>query len=249
MDPLHQFHIEAIVPLSIAGIDLSFSNSALWMLIAVASVFGVLELGLRRTEFVPGRLQSLVEMLYNFVTKTVSDTTGGAGRRHVPFVLSLFTFILAGNLLGMIPGAFTFTSHIAVTFALALMVFVLTAGIGFARHGVRYFKVFFPAGAPLWMAPLLIPIEILSYLARPIGLAVRLFANLMAGHTMLKVFAGFSVMSIEALGIAGGLAVAIAPVFINVALTGFEALVAVLQAYVFMVLTCLYLNDALHLEH
>ncbi len=249
MDPLHQFTVETIVPLAIGGVDISFSNSALWMLLAVAAVFGIMELGLRGARLVPGRLQSLIEALYSFVVKTAKDNAGPQGRPFVPFILTLFTFILAGNLLGILPGSFTFTSHLVVTMALAMLVFVVTTAIGFARHGMAYFGIFFPPGAPKWMAPVLIPIEIMSFVARPIGLAVRLFANMMAGHTMLKVFAGFSVMAIEAVGLAGGLALAIGPVAVNVALTGFEALVAVLQAYVFMVLTCLYLRDALEMHH
>lgn len=248
MDPLHQFHIQPIVSLFVGGLDLSFSNSALWMLISAIAVFGLMELGLRGATRIPGRLQSLVEMLYQLVAKTVTDNAGPEAKSYVPFVFTLFSFVLAGNLMGLIPGAFTFTSHLAVTFALALMVFLIVLGIGFYKNGVGYIQIFYPAGAPIWLAPLLVPIEVLSFFARPISLGVRLFANMMAGHTMMKVFAGFSVMALESLG-AAGLVVALGAVAINVALTGLETLVAFLQAYVFMILSSLYLKDALHMEH
>lgn len=248
MDPLHQFHVEPLFDLAVGGMDLSFSNSALWMLISVFAVFGLMELGLFRAKLVPGRVQSLVEMLYQLVAKSVSDNAGSEAKSHIPFIFTLFAFVLAGNLLGLIPGSFTFTSHIAVTFALALLVFLMVVAIGLIKNGVGFAKLFYPSGAPWWLSPLLVPIELLSFLARPVSLGVRLFANMMAGHTMIKVFAGFSVMALESLG-AAGLVVALGAVAINVALTGLETLVAFLQAYVFMLLSCLYLKDSLHVDH
>ena len=238
--PLEQFNIEPIVPIHIGGLDLSYSNSALMMTIAVAGVTLFLLGGVGGRSLVPGRWQSAAEMSYDFIAGMVRDNVGSEGRRYFPFVFTLFMFILFGNLIGMIPYGFTFTSHIIVTFGLAMLVFVLVTLIGLIRHGMHFFTFFMPPGVPLWMAPIIVPIEVISYLSRPISLSVRLFANMMAGHTMLKVFAGFTV----ALGVLGGWA----PLLINVALTGFEILVAVLQAYVFTILTCLYLNDAVHLH-
>lgn len=248
MDPLHQFHIEPLVRLVIADVDLSFSNSALWMVVAAVVVYSLMVLGMRKGALVPTRLQSVTEMLYEFVAKTVRDNAGPEARPFTPFVFTLFSFILAGNLLGMLPGAFTFTSHVIVTGALAVLVIVLVTVVGLVKHGLHFFSLFMPHGAPLWLAPLMIPIEVVSYSTRPLSLAVRLFANMMAGHTMLKVFATFAVMAIAALGETGGIAVALGPVAINVALIGFEILVACLQAYVFMILTCLYLRDSIYLH-
>ena len=238
--PLEQFEIKPLVPIHIGGLDLSFTNSALMMTIAVGAATLFLVGGAARREAVPGRWQSMAEMSYEFVAGMVRDNIGTEGRQYFPFVFSLFMFILFGNMIGMIPYGFTFTSHIIVTFGLAALVFVVVTGVGLVRHGMHFFSYFMPSGVPLWMAPLIVPIEIISYLSRPISLSVRLFANMMAGHTMLKVFAGFTVM----LGVLGGWI----PLAVNVALTGFEILVAVLQAYVFTILTCLYLHDAVHLH-
>jgi F-type H+-transporting ATPase subunit a len=195
---------------------------------------------------VPGRLQSLAEVSYEFIYGLVRDQIGHEGRKFFPFVFTLFMFILFGNMLGMLPYAFTFTSHIAVTFTLALVVFILVTAVALAIHGMHFFSYFFPEGAPKALAPLIIPIEIISYLSRVVSLSVRLFANMVAGHVMLKVFATFVVMmgSAGAIGLLG----ALAPLAINVALVGFEFLVAFLQAYVFAVLTCIYLHDAVHLH-
>jgi F-type H+-transporting ATPase subunit a len=195
---------------------------------------------------VPGRLQSLAEVSYEFIDGLVRDQIGHEGRKFFPFVFTLFMFILFGNMLGMLPYAFTFTSHIAVTFTLALVVFILVTAVALAIHGMHFFSYFFPEGAPKALAPLIIPIEIISYLSRVVSLSVRLFANMVAGHVMLKVFATFVVMmgSAGAIGLLG----ALAPLAINVALVGFEFLVAFLQAYVFAVLTCIYLHDAVHLH-
>ena len=197
-------------------------------------------LGMRRRALVPGRWQSAAELSYEFVANLLRDTVGSEGRKYFPFVFTLFMFILFGNMLGMIPYSFTFTSHIIVTFALALVVFLGVTVLGFVKHGIHFFSFFVPPGVSVVLWPLMIPIEIISYLSRPISLAVRLFANLTAGHTMLKVFAGF----IISMGIVGG----ILPLAFVVALTGLELLIAFLQAYVFTILTCFYINDAIHLH-
>lgn len=240
--PLEQFKIKPLIELpKLGGVDISYTNSALWMTIAVAVVILFLVLGSRQRALVPGRWQSMAEMSYEFVGNMLTDQTGAAGKPYFPFVFTLFMFILAGNLLGMVPYSFTFTSHIIVTFGLAFVVFLGVTVIAFIKHGFHFFSFFVPKGVPAVMLFLLVPIEILSYLIRPVSLSIRLFANMMAGHTMLKVFAGFVI----GLGVLGGWA----PMALNVVLTGFEVLVAFLQTYVFAVLTCIYLNDALHLEH
>ena len=247
MDPLHQFQIQPIVPIRIGDLDLSFTNSSMFMVIAVLLITALLVYGMRGRALVPGRLQSAAELFYEFVANLVRENAGPEARRFFPFVFSLFMFILIGNMLGMIPGAFTFTSHIIVTFALALTVFVFVTLLGLLKHGLHFFSFFVPHGAPAVLLPLIVPIEIISYLSRPISLSVRLFANMMAGHTMLKVFASFTALLGGALG-AGGFLVGILPLAINVALVGFELLVAFLQAYVFTLLTCLYIRDALELH-
>ena len=237
--PLEQFEIHSIVPLEAGSVDISFTNSSAFMVAAVALSAGFLILGTRRRAIVPGRWQSMAEMSYEFVANVIRETIGNEGRKFFPIVFTLFMFVLFGNLLGMVPFSFTFTSHIIVTFAMALAVFIAVTILGFINHGVHFFKFFVPPGSPVWMWPLLIPIEIISYLSRPISLSVRLFANMLAGHTLLKVIAGF----VFVLGFGG-----IAPVALLVALTGLEILIAFLQAYVFAILTCLYINDALHMH-
>jgi F-type H+-transporting ATPase subunit a len=239
--PLEQFEIERLIPLHIGGLDVSFTNSALFMVIATALVTLLLTASVSRGALVPGRLQSMAELSYEFIANMIRENVGSEGRQYFPFIFSLFMFILFGNLLGMIPFTFTYTSHIIVTFALAALVFAGVTVIGFVRHGAKFLKLFVPSGVPVFLLPLLVVIEVLSYLTRPISLSVRLFANMMAGHTMLKVFGGFVV----ALGILGGWA----PLVFIVALTGLEIGIAVLQAYVFTILTCIYLNDAIHLHH
>ncbi|CAK0751963.1 ATP synthase subunit a [Azospirillaceae bacterium] len=204
-------------------------------------------LGMRQRALVPGRLQSMAELLYQFVANMVRENAGHDAKPFFPFVFTLFAFIMFGNLLGMIPGAFTYTSHIIVTFALALVVFLFVTLLGLVKHGLHFFSLFMPHGVPMVLAPILVPIELISYLSRPISLSVRLFANMMAGHTMLKVFAGFTVMMGASMGTTGYLA-GMGPVIINIALIGFEILVALLQAYVFSILTCLYIRDALELH-
>ena len=234
--PLEQFAIKRLVPMEVAGIDVSITNSALFMAIAVALITLFLTMSMRRHALVPNRWQSLAELSYEFVAGMIRDNVGAEGRRYFPFVFSLF-----GNLLGMIPYTFTFTSHIIVTFALAIVVFLGVTAIGFVRHGARFLKLFVPSGVPIALLPLLVVIELLSYLIRPVSLSVRLFANMLAGHTMLKVFGGFVV----GLGILGGWA----PLAFIVALTGLEIGIAFLQAYVFTILTCIYLHDAMHPGH
>ena len=237
--PLAQFEIKPLVQIHVGGLDLSFTNSALMMVIALALAITLLMVGTRKRAVVPGRLQSVAELSYEFVANIVRDSVGAEGRAYFPLVFSLFIFVLFGNMLGMIPYAFTFTSHIIVTFVMALMVFLLVTILGFAKHGIHFFSFFCPPGVSWVLMPLMIPIEIISYLSRPISLSVRLFANMTAGHIMLKVFAGF----IPTLGVLG-----ILPLGFVFALTGLELLIAFLQAYVFAVLTSLYINDALHLH-
>jgi F-type H+-transporting ATPase subunit a len=237
--PLEQFEIRRFVPILVGNADLSFTNSALWMAISVAAVYGFIMLGTRHRDLVPGRMQSLIEMSYEFIAGMVRDNAGKEGMKFFPWIFTLFFFILFGNMLGMIPGAFTFTSHIIVTFFMAICVIVAVTAIGFYVHGVGFMKFFVPHGAPAAMLPLMVPIEILSYCVRPVSLSIRLFVNMMAGHTMLKVFAGFVI----AMGLFG-----VAPLAITVAIYGFEFLVAFLQAYIFTVLTCLYLHDALYMH-
>ena len=242
VDPMHQFELTRIIPLELGflGLDISFTNSALFMVLASLSVLAVGFLGLRKPLAVPGRLQSMVELSYIFIADMVRQNTGEEGMRYFPFIFTLFIFILFCNMIGMIPYSFTVTSHIVITFALALCVFLGVTIIGFARHGVRFLNFFVPKGVPAILLPLLIVIELISYLTRPISLSVRLFANMLAGHTMLKVFAGFAV----AMGAWGVVPLAFMSLF-----TGLEILIAFLQAYVFAVLTCIYLNDALHMSH
>ena len=237
--PLEQFVIKPIVPVEIGGVDVSFTNSALFMTIAVVVATVFLVLGMRRSDIVPGRWQAAVELSYDFIAGLLRDTVGAEGRKYFPIIFTLFMFVLLGNLLGMVPYSFTFTSHIVVTFAMAIMIFIGVTVLGFVRHGMHFFSFFAPPGTPVVMLPLLVPIEIISYLSRPISLSVRLFANMLAGHTLIKVIAGF----IALLGVAGVL-----PFALVVALTGLEILIAFLQAYVFAILTCLYINDAIHLH-
>ncbi len=237
--PLEQFEIHPILPITIGGLDISFTNSSAVMVIAAAIGAGVSVFGMSRGAMVPGRLQSVVEMLYEFIENLIRDTIGSKGRPYFPIVLATFLFILLGNLLGMVPYSFTFTSHIIVTFAMAITVWIGVTILGLTRHGMHFFSFFVPPGVPIWMWPLLIPIELISYLSRPITLSVRLFANMLAGHTLLKVLAGF-VFPLSVFGVL--------PLAMIAALTGLEILIAVLQAYVFTILTCLYINDALHLH-
>ncbi len=239
--PMEQFEIKRLLNIHIGSLDASYTNSALWMTIAVVVAFLLFVLGTQKRALVPGRVQSIAEVGYEFVAGMVRDNVGNAGKAYFPFVLTLFVFILLCNLLGMVPYSFTPTSHIIVTFAMAAVVFVGVTIIGFVRHGTHFFSLFVPKGVPFVLLLLLVPIEIISYFVRPFSLSIRLFANMLAGHTMLKVFGGFVVM----LGVIGGWA----PLAFIVVFTGLEFLIAFLQAYVFAILTCLYLNDAIHLHH
>tara|TARA_R110000751_G_scaffold10055_2_gene37259 strand:+ start:97092 stop:97841 length:750 start_codon:yes stop_codon:yes gene_type:complete len=246
-DPIHQFQISKLIPIDVGGLDLSFTNSSLFMVATVAVASAFLFLTTSNRGMVPSRMQSISEMGYEFVASMLRDGAGSAGMRFFPMVFSLFMFVLVANLLGMFPYFFTITSHIIVTFMLSLLVIGTVVVYGFWKHGLGFLKLFVPSGIPMVLMPLVVLIEVISFLSRPISLSVRLFANMLAGHITLKVFAGFvtSLGAMGALGIGG----AILPLFMAVALTGLEFLVAFLQAYVFAVLTCMYLNDALHPGH
>nr|WP_245214785.1 F0F1 ATP synthase subunit A [Pararoseomonas indoligenes] len=237
---------ELVPVLGPIGRAVGFSQSNAHMLLAVGLITLLFVYGMRHRAIIPGRLQSAAEMLYEFVEGVVVGQVGHEGRRYFPFVFALFMFVLFGNMLGLLPYAFTYTSHIAVTFGLAILVFLVTTVVALALHGRKFFGYFFPEGAPLWLAPIIIPVEVVSYISRPVSLSIRLFANMVAGHVMLKVFATFIVLigSLGAVGIFG----AALPLAVNVALIGFEILVAFLQAYVFAILTSIYLHDAVHLH-
>ena len=241
-NPMYQFEVHRIGPeIKIAGIDLSFTNASLFMFLSAAAICAVLLLGTNEKKLIPGKFQLIAEMFYNFIAKMISDTAGSKAKPYFPFIFSLFMFVLFCNMLGMLPYSFTVTSHIIVTLIMAIFIFVSVTFIGFLKHGFGYLKLFVPSGVPIVLLPLITVIEIISYLSRPVSLSVRLFANMMAGHTMLKVFGGFVI----SLGMLGGWL----PLGFSVALTGLEILVAFLQAYVFAILTCIYLNDALNLHH
>ena len=239
LHPLEQFKIEPLIPLHIGGLDVSYTNSALFMTVAVVLITALLVLGTRRGALVTSRWQSVAEMSYEFVADMVETNAGHGAEPYFPFVFTLFMFVLFSNFLGLIPYSFTVTSHIIVTFALAAVVFIGVTIIGIARHGTHFLRLFVPEGVPLVLLFLLVPIELLSYFIRPFTLSIRLFANMLVGHTMLAIFGGFA----ASVGL-----LAIFPLAINIALVGLEILVAALQAYVFAILTCLYLRDALHLH-
>ena len=244
IDALGQFRLtHALGPV---GASVNFTQSNLWMVVGAVLVLLLLWVGMSRRAVVPGRLQSAAEIAYTSIEKMCLEQIGPEGRRFFPFIFTLFFFILMGNLLGLLPYSFTYTSHIAVTFGLAFLVIVLVTGVALRIHGLHFFSYFFPAGAPKLLAPLIIPVEILSYLSRPVSLSIRLFANMVAGHVMFEVFATFVLL----LGGAGGIwfVAAAGPLALNVILVGFELLVAFLQAYVFSILTCIYLHDAVHLH-
>jgi len=238
-DPIHQFEIKELIPLEIFETNISYTNSSLFMTLAIIFITSLLLLSIKNKSLIPSRFQSISEIFYEFIANMVSDNIGDKGRKFFPLIFTLFTFLLFGNMLGMLPYSFTFTSHIIVTFVLAMFIFLLVTLLGIFIHGFKFFGLFVPKGVPMLMLPLMIPIEIISYLSRPISLSVRLFANMMAGHTMLKIFAGF----IVPLGIFG-----VAPLMVDVALTALEVLIAFLQAYVFTILTCLYLNESINLH-
>lgn len=247
-DPIHQFQIQDLAgPFNLGGYEISFTNSALFMGLSVATVTGILLAASARGAMVPGRLQSIGELWYQFIENMVKQVLGHEGKKFFPLVFSLFSFVLMANMLGMFPYFFTVTSHVIVTAALAVFVVALVVVVGIAKHGLGWFKLFVPHGVPVVILPFISLIEIISFLSRPISLGLRLFGNMLAGHIVLKVFAGF-VVSLAAYG-AGGIVGAIAPLAMAVALTALEFLVAFLQAFVFAILTCVYLNDALHPGH
>ena len=238
-NPLEQFEIKTWIPIKLGEFDASFTNSSAFMLIAVIATTALMVFAVRPRAGVPGRWQLLAELSYQFIAKMVSDNIGKEGRPYFPFIFTIFMFVLFGNLIGMVPYSFTFTSHIAVTLTMALVIFVLVTVIAFIKHGFHFFSFFLPAGVPIFLAPLMIVIEVISYFTRPFSLSVRLFANMMAGHTLLKVVGGFVVP----LGIFG-----VVPIAGLVAVMGLEFLIAFLQAYIFTILTCIYINDAIHMH-
>jgi len=241
-NPMHQFEVYRIGPeINLGTVNLSFTNASLFMTISALTILFLLFLGTKKKLLVPSKIQMITEMSYSFVAKMINDTAGSNAKPFFPFIFSLFMFVLFCNMIGMLPYSFTVTSHIIVTFMLAAIIFIGVTIIGFIKHGIKYLELFVPKGVPIILLPLIIVIEIISYLSRPVSLSVRLFANMMAGHTMLKVFGGFVI----SLGLLGGWL----PLSFSVALIGLEILVAFLQAYVFAILTCIYLNDALNLHH
>ena len=241
-NPMSQFDVYRIGPeIKVGAFDISFTNASLFMIISTVSILLVFNFGSKRNSVLPNKIQLLAELSYTFVAKMISDTAGSKAKPYFAFIFSLFMFVLFCNMFGMIPYTFTVTSHIIVTFILASFIFIGVSIIGFIKHGFGYLKLFVPSGVPVVLLPLIVVIEIISYLSRPISLSVRLFANMMAGHTMMKVFGGFVI----SLGLVGGWL----PLSFSVALTGLEILVAFLQAYVFAILTCIYLNDSLNLHH
>jgi F-type H+-transporting ATPase subunit a len=247
MDPIHQFELKPIFTLGrIGNTEIVFTNAALYMLVAVVVIALLTTMATRRGSLVPGRIQSLVEMLYEFIASTVRSSAGEEGMRFFPFVFSIFMFVLMLNLFGLVPYGFTVTSHIIITFALAAVVILTVIVYGLMKHGTHFFGLFVPSGVPGWLLPLLVVIEVISFVSRPISLSVRLFANMLAGHIALKIFAGFVGIL---LGAGFWSVLAPLPLALAVALTALEVLVAVLQAYVFATLTSIYLNDALHPGH
>ena len=244
--PLSQFEITPIVPLHIGGTDVSFSNSALFMVAGVLLATLFFFIAGRKQALVPGRAQGVAEVFHEFIDKLLADNAGPEAAKYFPFIFSIFMFVLMGNLLGMLPFGFAYTSHIVVTFALAMLVILTVVVVGFAKHGFKFFTLFVPHGVPIFILPLVTPIEVISFLARPFSLSMRLFLNMMAGHMVLKIFAGFTVLLITIGGFMLGLS--ILPFAMKVAVAGFEFFVAFLQAYIFAVFSCIYLRDAIYLH-
>lgn len=238
-DPFHQFEIHPLFNLSLAGFDISITNSSLFMIISSILVSGFLYCSMRKAALVPGKLQSISEIFYQFIEKMLFESTGSKGRAFFPFVFTIFTFLLTLNLAGMMPFGFTVTSHIAFNFAIAAFIFIVVTATGFIKHGFHFFSLFLPKGSPLYIAPLLIVIELFSFLSRPISLSIRLAGNMIAGHVLLGVLGSFVVM----MGAWG-----IIPIPFMIVMVGFEFFVAILQAYIFTILTCVYLNDAINLH-
>jgi len=242
--PLEQFEVKTLHPIEVMGYDVSFTNSSMWMLIVAGVSILLLVASTMNRSIVPGRLQSVGEVLYEFLANMLIDIAGTEARRYFPYIFSLFLFIFFANLLGLLPYSFTVTSHLSATFALAFVGFFLCIVVGFARHGIKFLGFFMPTGAPWILGFLLVPIELFTYFIRPFTLAIRLGANMLAGHIVLKIFAGFSVGLATTYGIGAGVPVAL----INVLMIGFEVFVAGLQAYIFTLLMCTYLNDSVHLH-
>ncbi|QAY94442.1 F0F1 ATP synthase subunit A [Methylovirgula ligni] len=247
MDPIHQFTVEPFVPVHLFGLDVSFTNASLFMILVVALVSIVMLIGTSQRSIVPGRLQSAAEMSYEFVASTVRMTAGNEGMKFFPLIFTIFMFVLACNLLGLLPFSFSITSQIVITFALAIGIILVVIAVGVSRHGLHFLKLFVPSGVTIWLLPFIVVIEVISFLIRPVTLSVRLFANMLAGHITLKVMAGF-VAALLGAGAATWI-VAPLPFLANVVLLGFELFVAVLQAYIFTILSCVYLNDAIHPGH
>ncbi|MEM8551409.1 MAG: F0F1 ATP synthase subunit A [Pseudomonadota bacterium] len=247
LDPVKQFEVKALLPIEVGGVDLSFTNVSLFMVVTIACVMALMLLPTSRRALVPSRWQNVAEMCYEFAGNMLRSSAGTGGMRFFPLVFTLFMFILIANLLGMFPYFYTVTSQLIVTFFLAMVVILTVIIAGIRSHGLGWFKVFVPSGVPGYIVPLVSTIEVISFLSRPVSLSVRLFANMLAGHIMLKVFAAF-VVSLGALGTVG-IVGAVLPLGMTVAITALEFLVACLQAYVFAVLTCIYLNDAVHPHH
>lgn len=247
VDPIHQFHINKLVDLNIGGLDVSFTNASLFMVVTVVLAGSFLYFASSSRALIPSRFQAVAEMSYEFVANMLRDAAGKQGMQFFPLVFSLFMFVLVANLLGMFPYFFTVTSQIIVTFILAMIVILTVVIYGFYKHGLHFLHLFVPKGVPGIVLPLVVAIEIISFLSRPVSLSVRLFANMLAGHITLKVFAGFivSMSSFGAIGVAG----AVLPLIMTIAITALEFLVSFLQAYVFAVLACMYLNDAVHPSH
>jgi F-type H+-transporting ATPase subunit a len=238
-NPLEQFEIKPLVNFEMGTHDLSFTNSSLFMFVAVTLILGFFTMAARNRRVIPNRMQAAAEMVYELISSMVKDNVGTEGAKFFPVVFCLFNFVLVCNLLGMVPYSFTVTSHISVTFALAMFVFLGVTIVAFYKHGLHFLSFFLPSGTPMLLAPVMVIIELFTYLSRPISLSIRLAANMMAGHVLLKVLAGFVVM----MGVYG-----IAPLLFVVIMTGFEIFVAVLQAYIFTILTCVYLNDAVNMH-
>jgi F-type H+-transporting ATPase subunit a len=238
-NPFHQFEIFPIIPLSIAGHDISFTNSALFMVATVLLIVGFFYSATRHGSLVPGKMQSAAEVMFQFIDNTLLESVGNKGREFFPFVFTVFMFILVLNLFGMMPYSFTVTSHVIITFAIAATIFILVILTGFIKHGLHFLSLFLPKGTPLWLAPILFLIELLSFLSRPISLSIRLAGNMLAGHVLVKVLASFVIM----MGIGG-----LFPMAFMMIMIGFEIFVAILQAYIFTILTCVYLNDAINLH-
>lgn len=238
--PLEQFTVKPIIQLELMGYDISFTNASLFMVLSLIAIFLFLGMSVRKVSLNPSRLQAAGEMSYNFISDMIYETVGEKAKQFIPLVFTLFMFILSANLIGMIPFSFTVTSHIIVTFAMAIFVFIGVTILGFVRHGWHYLSLFLPAGVPTVMAPLMIVIELVAYLVRPVSLSIRLAANMTAGHIVMKVIASFVIM--------GGFIIGPIPFAFLTLLTGFEIFVAVLQAYIFAILSCVYLSDAINLH-